>query len=167
MFKKSELTRAGARNLYSYLNNYLDYKKLNIDEKRYTQRLEYLYGWLYPRAALVDEYLLNIALIESELFKVFDTEILLEKYDDYNHLIMEMEEISFILSHNSFYEMEKYPISRYLIEFYDKLLLIGGMKNIKYNRKLLYDIRKDLEYSYNLRGNMSHRFITRARILKG
>ena len=167
MFKKSELTRAGARNLYSYLNNYLDYEKLNIDEKRYTQRLEYLYGWLYPRAALVDEYLLNIALIESELFKVFDTEILLEQSEDYIHLIMEMEEISFILSYNSFYEMEKYPISRYLIEFYDKLLLIGGMKNIKYNRKLLYDIRKDLEYSYNLRGNMSHRFITHARILKG
>ena len=46
MFKKSELTKAGARNLYSYLKNYLDYEKLNIDEERYTKRLEYLYGWL-------------------------------------------------------------------------------------------------------------------------
>ena len=76
MFKKSELTKAGARNLYSYLKNYLDYEKLNIDEERQTKRLEYLYGWLYPRAALVDEYLLNIAFIEKTMFEVFDIEIL-------------------------------------------------------------------------------------------
>ena len=50
-----------------------DYKKLNIDEERYTKRLEYLYGWLYPRAALVDEYLENMIkweydFIQEDLF---------------------------------------------------------------------------------------------------
>lgn len=167
MFKKSNLTKAGARNLYSYLKNYLDYEKLNIDEFRYIQRLEYLYGWLYPKAVLVDEYLLNIALIEKRMFEVFNSEILLEKYEDYKHLFMEFEEISFILSNNAFYNKEKYPISIYLLEYFDKLILLSGCKNYKFNKTLIDEIRKDLLFSYSLLGNKSDRFFTRARILKG
>lgn len=167
MFKKSNLTKAGARNLYSYLKNYLDYEKLNIDEKRYINRLEYLYGWLYPRAALVDEYLLNIALIESTLFEVFDSDILLEKYDNYEHLFLEFEEISFVLANKSFYCKDKFPISVYLVEYFDKLILTGGRKNYKYRKGLIEDIRKDLLFSYSLLNNKSNRFITMARIMKG
>lgn len=167
MFKKSELTRAGARNLYSYLKNYLDYEELNIDEERYTNRLEYLYGWLYPRAVLLDEYLLNIAFIEKSLFDVFDSEILLTEYEDYKHLFMEFEEISFILSNESFKNNEKFPISKYLLEYFDKLVLVGGYKNSKYRKSLIVDIRKDLLYSFNLRGYKSSRFITMIRVMKG
>lgn len=167
MFKKSELTRAGGRNLYSYLKNYLDYKKLNIDEERYTKRLEYLYGWLYPRAALVDEYLENIAFIEKTLFEVFDSESLLTKYEYYKHLFMEFEEISFALSENAFNNGNKYPISKYLLEYFDKFILVSGYKNNKYKRELIEDIRRDFIYSFNLKGYKSNRFVTMARVLKG
>lgn len=167
MFKKSELTKAGARNLYSYLKNYLDYEKLNIDEKRYTQRLEYLYGWLYPKAALVDEYLLNIAFIETTLFEVFDSESLLIEYDSYKHLFLEFEEISFVLANKTFELKEKYPISKYLFEFFDKFIFVSGYKNNKFKRELIDNIRNDLLYSLNMDGYKSNRFITMARIMKG
>lgn len=167
MFKKSELTKAGARNLYSYLKNYLDYEKLNIDEERYTKRLEYLYGWLYPRAALVDEYLLNIAFIEKTMFEVFDIEILLTKYEDYRHLFLEFEEISFVLAKETFETKEKFLISKYLLEFFDKFVFVSGYKNNRYKKELIENIRQDLLYSFNQSEYKSDRFLTMARVMKG
>ena len=167
MFKKSELTRAGGRNLYSYLKNYLDYEKLNIDEERYTQRLEYLYGWLYPKAVLVDEYLLNIAFIEKTMFEVFDTETLLTKYEDYKHLFMEFEEISFVMAKETLETKEKFLISKYLLDFFDKFVFVSGYKNNKYKKELIENIRQDLLYSFNYNGYKSDRFITMARVMKG
>lgn len=167
MFKKSELTRAGARNLYSYLKNYLDYEELNIDEERYTNRLEYLYGWLYPRAVLVDEYLLNIAFIEKTMFEVFDSGTLLTKYEYYKHLLMEFEEISFVLAKETFETKEKFLISKYLLEFFNKLIFVSGYKNNRYKKELIENIRQDLLYSFNQSGYKSDRFLTMIRVMKG
>jgi hypothetical protein len=80
---------------------------------------------------------------------------------------MEFEEISFVLSENAFNNGNKYLISKYLLEYFDKFILVSGYKNNKYKRELIEDIRRDFIYSFNLKGYKSNRFITMARVLKG